>query len=265
MQLWSADRLKCRDCLKQKKKLRFLVHNACHSQYLTAPLAVDIGCFESRLTKAVHCCQYQLLEVALSNLLKNCQLTSTPLINGGENRSGCSRTWALLETVGLSFATTPKNQSLPSAQNVRSSSFCLPPRSMCPVFCIARFLYINSIHMYTKRGVLWKCVCKCHSATVRCASALNDWTGHGCFERSVSVVQNGAIPSFVWCCCAPRLLVRAFVLPSVLLFSVCPLCVQSLLLPGGHICSFPVALCLLYILHETVTDVSQWKRTQRHE
>lgn len=79
----------------------------------------------------------------------------------------------MFETVGLASATTPMNQCLPCAQNVQSSFFfCLPSRSMCPVFCIAHFLCINSIHIYTKQDVLWKSVCKCHSATVRCASAL---------------------------------------------------------------------------------------------
>lgn len=147
--------------------------------------------------------------------------------------------------------------------------FVCPHESICPVFCIARFLYINSIHIYTKRDVLCKSVCKCHSAAVRCASALKP----GMTEQGTGALSavsllfrmerhhplSNAVARLGYSSKHFRLAL------STSLFFVCPLCVQSLLLPGGHVCSFPVALCLLYILHETVTDVTQWKRTQRHE
>lgn len=132
--------------------------------------------------------------------------------------------------VGHCFARTPKSLCLPSAQNVRSSSLFfflnVRPHEVSTVFCIARFLYINSIHIYTKRDVLWKSMCACHSAI----GAMCKYCYLGALKSGMTEQDTGALSTerfFVLCRCASRLLVKALLScpPSVRLAFLFVLCV----------------------------------------
>lgn len=125
--------------------------------------------------------------------------------------------------------------------------FYVRPHEVSAVFCIARFLYINSIHIYTKRDVLWKSMCACHSAI----GAMCKYYYLGALKSGMTEQDTGALSTerfFVLCCCASRLLVKALLSR---LF-VCPLCVLIAWQAG----SFAVALCLLYIRHKTESPMS---------
>lgn len=153
--------------------------------------------------------------------------------------------------VGRCFARTPKSQCLPSAQNVRSSSFFffyVGPHEVSTVFCIARFLYINSIHIYTKRDVLWmSSVCACHSAI----GAMCKYHFLGALKSGMTEQDTGALSTehfFVLCCCTSRLLVKAL-LSCPRYFS--PFCLSSVysvfLLPGRQVPLLSLCVCCTYV------------------
>lgn len=126
------------------------------------------------------------------------------------------------------------------------------------VFCIARFLYINSIHIYTKRDVLWmSSVCACHSAI----GAMCKYHYLGALKSGMTEQDTGALSTehfFVLCCCVSRLLVKAllscprYFLPFCLSSSVSTVC--SWCLAGRFLCCR-----FVFVVHTSrnrVTDVS---------